>query len=351
MTVDPKITTHCIPYKGIIWSLRKDVELIHCHISPRDCCSSLQFLLLVWHQFQLTRSHRHEPHKDYPDTLACLPNTDGQPQNMLPVILCCAILGSPCRHLTIHEIYAAMEDKYAYYKTTSPTWKVTWSFQYLPWIASNHVIWFDSNLYTIISCLIISLNAKPDPSLIWALGHIEPSISRLSQVPNGCISVVVLQAKRALQMVSLLCRRGEGLTRVMTPYQNSLLWQPSLWLTINHCELAKYEHTGMMMMATMMKWCPLLILRDQKIMRAKKIWYLPITTCWWDWMLWYQHFPCLNTPFLSHHIHRLWKTRMLRKPCGSYGKWNGSIVAPVLWYHHIISAFVWPAWWHTGRDG
>ncbi|KAF9469791.1 hypothetical protein BDZ94DRAFT_1316917 [Collybia nuda] len=65
----------------------------------------------------------HEPHTDCPDNLACLPDTDGRPQHTLPVILRCAILGSPRKRLTIREIYAAMEAKYSYYKTAGPTWK------------------------------------------------------------------------------------------------------------------------------------------------------------------------------------------------------------------------------------
>jgi len=66
----------------------------------------------------------HQPHLNCPDTLACLPDTDGRPQHTLPVILRCAILGSPKQRLTIREIYAAMEGKYAYYRTAGPTWKV-----------------------------------------------------------------------------------------------------------------------------------------------------------------------------------------------------------------------------------
>ena len=66
----------------------------------------------------------HEPHPDCPDTLACLPDTNGRPQHTLPVILRCAILGSPKKRLTIREIYAAMEKKYPYYKTAGPAWKV-----------------------------------------------------------------------------------------------------------------------------------------------------------------------------------------------------------------------------------
>ncbi|KAG5647714.1 hypothetical protein DXG03_008437 [Asterophora parasitica] len=65
----------------------------------------------------------HGFHPDCPDSLACLPDADGRPQHTLPVILRCAILGSPRKRLTIREIYAAMEAKYAYYKTAGPTWK------------------------------------------------------------------------------------------------------------------------------------------------------------------------------------------------------------------------------------
>ncbi|EAU92528.2 hypothetical protein CC1G_06539 [Coprinopsis cinerea okayama7 len=69
------------------------------------------------------KHYDHAPHPDCPDTLACLPDTDGRPQHTLPVILRCAILGSPRKRLTIREIYAAMEEKYSYYKTAGPTWK------------------------------------------------------------------------------------------------------------------------------------------------------------------------------------------------------------------------------------
>ncbi|KAI0066549.1 winged helix DNA-binding domain-containing protein, partial [Artomyces pyxidatus] len=69
------------------------------------------------------QSHLHEAHPSCPDTLACLPDTDGRPQHTLPVILRCAILGSSKKRLTIREIYAAMEEKYPYYRTAGPTWK------------------------------------------------------------------------------------------------------------------------------------------------------------------------------------------------------------------------------------
>ncbi len=72
-----------------------------------------------------TSKHEHRMHPDCPDTLDCLPDTDGRPQHTLPVILRCAILGSPKKRLTIREIYAAMEAKYPYYRTAGPTWKVS----------------------------------------------------------------------------------------------------------------------------------------------------------------------------------------------------------------------------------
>jgi hypothetical protein len=71
-----------------------------------------------------TSKHEHKMHPDCPDTLDCLPDTEGRPQHTLPVILRCAILGSPKKRLTIREIYAAMEAKYPYYRTAGPTWKV-----------------------------------------------------------------------------------------------------------------------------------------------------------------------------------------------------------------------------------
>ena len=71
-------------------------------------------------------SHKsHEPHLACPDSLGCLPDTEGRPQHTLPVILRCAILGSPQKRLTIREIYAAVETKYSYYKTAGTAWKVS----------------------------------------------------------------------------------------------------------------------------------------------------------------------------------------------------------------------------------
>ena len=73
---------------------------------------------------QQTEAHPHDPHPDCPNALSCLADSEGRPQHTLPVILRCAILGSPRKRLTIREIYAAMERKYPYYKTAGPAWKV-----------------------------------------------------------------------------------------------------------------------------------------------------------------------------------------------------------------------------------
>ncbi|TDL28078.1 winged helix DNA-binding domain-containing protein, partial [Rickenella mellea] len=67
--------------------------------------------------------HIHSPHPNCPDNLDCLPDTDDRPQHTLPVILRCTILGDPKRRLTIRGIYAAMENKYPYYRTAGATWK------------------------------------------------------------------------------------------------------------------------------------------------------------------------------------------------------------------------------------
>ncbi|KAJ6542435.1 hypothetical protein B0H10DRAFT_1854556, partial [Mycena sp. CBHHK59/15] len=57
------------------------------------------------------------------ESLACLPDTQAKPQHTIQAILRCALLGSSHKRLTLREIYAAMEEKFPYYKTTSANWK------------------------------------------------------------------------------------------------------------------------------------------------------------------------------------------------------------------------------------
>lgn len=91
---------------------------------------SLKFPVSSTPMFQaLRRSHsiyatEHKEHPHCPSSLHCLRETDGRPPHTLPVILRCTILGSPNKKLTIREIYAAMENKYPWYKTAGNAWKV-----------------------------------------------------------------------------------------------------------------------------------------------------------------------------------------------------------------------------------
>ncbi|KAJ7934121.1 hypothetical protein B0H13DRAFT_1591813, partial [Mycena leptocephala] len=59
-----------------------------------------------------------------------------KPQHTLAVIICCAILGSACKRLTIQEIYTATEEKYPYYRTSCANWKAS---RYSPPI-SNYIL-------------------------------------------------------------------------------------------------------------------------------------------------------------------------------------------------------------------
>ncbi|KAF8226283.1 hypothetical protein L208DRAFT_1407259 [Tricholoma matsutake] len=91
--------------------------------SPASCPASDTSENVITESGEDLPRKNHEFHLDCPDSLACLSDTDGRPQHTLPVILRCAILGSPQKRLTIREIYAAMEEKYSYYKTAGSTWK------------------------------------------------------------------------------------------------------------------------------------------------------------------------------------------------------------------------------------
>lgn len=102
-------------------------------------------------------NQNHESHVNCPDSLDCLPDTSGRPQHTLPVILRCAILGSPRQRLTIREIYAAMENKYMYYKTAGSTWKVSCLSIYFPFQLAKEV---SSNLCATIYPSTAYLNAN-----------------------------------------------------------------------------------------------------------------------------------------------------------------------------------------------
>lgn len=117
------LTTSTMPrfWLNVLLTLFRRVE---CVSSPRLSPSSpASRTSKTSHNYQ--ESEEHAAHPTCPNTLRCLPDTDGRPQHTLPVILRCAILGSKMKRLTIREIYAAMEEKYPYYRTAGSTWKVS----------------------------------------------------------------------------------------------------------------------------------------------------------------------------------------------------------------------------------
>lgn len=120
--------------------------------------------------------HDHKAHADCPDTLACLPDTNGRPQHTLPVILRCAILGSPRQRLTIREIYASMEAKYPYYKNAGQTWKVHRTMDLHLAFHIDYIYLFCSNLCAIIFHLIACSKGSLDLFLILGLVHTGQSI-------------------------------------------------------------------------------------------------------------------------------------------------------------------------------
>ncbi|KAJ7794212.1 hypothetical protein B0H14DRAFT_2392705, partial [Mycena olivaceomarginata] len=62
-----------------------------------------------------------------------------RPQHTLEVILRCALSGSAHKRLTTWEIYAAMEEKFAYYRTTNTNWKGSVRHQLLSIGSSNAI--------------------------------------------------------------------------------------------------------------------------------------------------------------------------------------------------------------------
>ncbi|KAI0283423.1 hypothetical protein BGY98DRAFT_952344 [Russula aff. rugulosa BPL654] len=119
-----RLDTILNPQENIIPTPRSEVELTSSpplNSSPTSSAGEPSRTSKFSHSLQDAKEHC--AHPTCPDTLRCLPDTDGRPQHTLPVILRCAILGSKMKRLTIREIYAAMEDKYPYYRTAGSTWK------------------------------------------------------------------------------------------------------------------------------------------------------------------------------------------------------------------------------------
>lgn len=91
---------------------------------PPTRFAPVEGLLGVRYRHNVGALGEHVAHEHCPDALHCLPDTEGPPQYSLPIIIRCAILGSPKGRITVSGIYAAMEEKYPYYRTAGQSWKV-----------------------------------------------------------------------------------------------------------------------------------------------------------------------------------------------------------------------------------
>lgn len=152
----------------------------------------------------------HEPHPQCPNTLSCLPDTDGRPQHTLPVILRCAILGSPKKRLTIREIYAAMERKYPYYLTAGPAWKVSLATNWIPHVPLNQEPRLSSNRSNPCDTIYLSIDcssANPGQPPIPASGPTGLSTLKHLREPNALANagVRIKLVSTPIPSSSLLC--------------------------------------------------------------------------------------------------------------------------------------------------
>jgi hypothetical protein len=181
--------------------------------SPTSCLASDTSENIVTGLREDAIRKNHEFHLGCPDSLACLPESEGRPQHTLPVILRCAILGSPQKRLTIREIYAAMEEKYAYYRTAGSTWKVTI-------LVNDDIPTLNlpclSNLFGITYLSIVYLNDSQDQLPTRVLVLIGPSIWPHLQEPNDPANAA---GRRKMRRTNhhILLKNVEGRER-LSPY-------------------------------------------------------------------------------------------------------------------------------------
>lgn len=93
-------------------------------IAHHPTMSSKEGPLSEQHRHSVDALGKHVAHERCPDSLSCLPDTEGRPQHTIPIIIRCAILGSPNERLTVRSIYDTMEQKFPYYRTAGISWKV-----------------------------------------------------------------------------------------------------------------------------------------------------------------------------------------------------------------------------------
>ncbi|KZV65196.1 hypothetical protein PENSPDRAFT_656008 [Peniophora sp. CONT] len=61
---------------------------------------------------------QHESHPGCPDSLCCLEDTNDRPLYTIPVLISCAILGSPGQRMLVSEIYESIMAKYPYFTSS-----------------------------------------------------------------------------------------------------------------------------------------------------------------------------------------------------------------------------------------
>ena len=70
------------------------------------------------YRYRVNASGEHEAHPGCPDSLTCLVDTNERPLYTIPVLISCAILGSPDKRMLVSEIYQSIMDKYPYFTSS-----------------------------------------------------------------------------------------------------------------------------------------------------------------------------------------------------------------------------------------
>ena len=70
------------------------------------------------YRYRVNAAGEHESHPGCPDCLNCLVDTNERPLYTIPVLISCAILGSPDKRMLVSEIYQSIMDKYPYFTSS-----------------------------------------------------------------------------------------------------------------------------------------------------------------------------------------------------------------------------------------
>ncbi|VDC06813.1 unnamed protein product [Peniophora sp. CBMAI 1063] len=70
------------------------------------------------YRYRVNAAGEHEAHSGCPDSLSCLVDTNERPLYTIPVLISCAILGSPDKKMLVSEIYQSIMEKYPYFTSS-----------------------------------------------------------------------------------------------------------------------------------------------------------------------------------------------------------------------------------------